>query len=1269
MIIELYVYATVKLVGHINIELSHQNSWQKRNKSQRVISSFYSPLAISSAEMFFLPIPLLVVANVIAFVSGSHSDIRYVRPAYSPPSSCPGQPCLTLHEYVEIDNFTSGTTLQFLPGNHTLQQSFTIEHISNITFEAASDNSVTNIISKDNITVYFNGVTHMDIVGLSFILRQREDRSCALQFSSCKSVFISGTLFEGSGEVTGRAIRVIDSEATVSRCVFKSLAIDERRSCGAISSSGTNLTIHESSFINNVASDAGGAIYSIGTNLAIHGSSFINNDAGKLGGAVHLSSCHLLLNETIFENNSAKRKGGAIDCDSDCQVEMVGSNTFLNNSCKEEACDGGAMYFLYSQLNIAHGIAYFKHNKAGVGGAISLVETNALFSGRVIMWKNAAVYDGGAINLNKYVLNRLVVFINDNYLSLIENTAGYEGGALYVSRGNVTLHGNVTIASNTATLGGGIRADRSHILVAGDCDLDENNSTYGGAVNALYGTVSLQGPTQFTHNTAGEDGGAIFAAGTVIHILQHVEFSFNSAKNGGAMFLENGASLNLSAPRYFKGYLLTSSFNYAHRDGGVIYNRDSPSIYQCSYSDIDTQLPNCFLKLKSDYHSLFYPSIFSKNDSAENEGNFMFGGLMDRCKILGSIRTVYVYNTAISIYPNSKPTEKEIASQPYAMCFCISGCNSSVIQMEVHRGQKFTVSLLAKMQYGITTAIVTAVTSSTARLETYQTSQPLPDYCAPLSYTVYSNQSYEQVVLYPDGPCRDIGLAKVVLDVTLLPCPDGFTQSGEICTCEDRLHDYPVNCTIADTPYLTKTVGLNFWIGASYVNTTYRGLVLCKSCPAEYCKKGGVNVIIDNPDMQCDLNRTGLLCGACAANHSLMLGSSQCQVCPNTYLALLLPFAAAGVALVVFLTSLRLTLATGTLNSVMLYANILQAKRSLFFPQNTRNLLTVFLAWMNLDLGFQTCFYDGLDAYALTWFQFAFPVYVWCIIGLIIFISRYSITVSKLIGSNPVAVLATLLLMSYTKILKIIIEVYSYNQLDYPDNKTVSVWLKDANVPYLESRHLFLTVMTSLVLVFLFLPYTLLLLFGHKLYRFMGKKHWRWLNRLKPLLDSYYAPYKNHTRYWTGFLLLVRCALYITFSLSSASKSLLTITLSFTVIGFTICYLRIYKSTLVNLIEACVYLNLILLSVTTLTGLNTAALVYSLVGLVFVVMIALIAHQFHLLYIAKTALWLRLKNKWPRFRKVSPEVQTNDDTINPSHDPHKLVTKTVIELREPLLDI
>ena len=1182
----------------------------------------------------FLPL----VAQVLALVCSVTSDIRYVRPADSPLSSCPGQPCLTLHEYVEIDNFTNGTTLLFLPGNHTLQHLY-LERISDITL-ASFNRLVTKVICKDNISITCDWVSHLHIVRLSFVLGQRGDGS-ALQFSHCKSVVISDTVFQGSEKVTGRAIKILDSEATIFRCMFRSLTYT-----GYL---------------------GGGAIYSDGTDLSIYESSFINNAANNWGGAVYASASNLLLNETTFDNNTAQGRGGAISSNWNSQVEMVGTNAFNNNNCQDY---GGAMHFSLAQLNITRGIVNFTLNEAGFGGAITLFATHSFFSGSVNMLKNKAVHNGGAMYIY-YSLGSLAFFkfVNFQHLTLIENAAGSEGGAMYVSRGDITLHGNIILTSNMAKIGGGIRADRSIITITGYCSLSWNSAKYGGAMNTLYGTVSVLGPTQLTHNTAEEDGGAMVVAGTVMQILKHVHFSFNSAQNGGAMFFENGASLNLSAPRYFDGRLLTSLFNFAQQNGGAMYHRDNPSISQCSYSDIgrdQRKLPDCYLQFQQLYYTYYSPIVVSVNDSAGREGDFMFGGLMDRCKVREEHGETYLYKNAIFIYPGSQPTKREVSSKPYSLCLCSIKCiGSEVMQVEVYRGQKFKVPLLAKMQYGTTATIITAITSSTARLETYQTSQPLPDYCALLNYSVYSNESHEQVVLYPDGPCRDTGTARVVIDVTLLPCPDGFTQSGEICTCEDRLHDYPVNCTIADTPYLTKATGYNFWIGVFYVNATFQGLVLCKSCPAEYCKKGVVIVTIDNLDTQCDSNRTGLLCGACAANHSLMLGSSQCQVCLNTYLALLLPFAAAGVALVIFLTSLRLTMATGTVNSVILYANILQVKRNLFFSRSTRNPLTVLLAWMNLDLGFQTCFYDGLDAYALTWLQFAFPLYVWLIIGLMIFISRYSITVSKLIGSNPVAVLATLLLMSYTKILKIIIEVYSYENLDYPDNKTVPVWLKDANVPYLESKHLFLTVFTSSVLIFLFFPYTILLLLGHKLYRFTGKKHWRWFNRVKPLLDSYYAPYKNHTRYWTGLLLLVRCILYVIFSVSSTSKNLAAIMLIFAVIGFLVGFGRIYKSMLVNLIEAGVYLNLIVLSVTALIGLNSPALVYSLVGLVFVVMMALIAHQFHLFYIAKTALWLRLKSKWPQFRKVSPEVQIS---INPSHDQHKLVTRTVIDLREPLLD-
>ena len=263
------------------------------------------------------------------------------------------------------------------------------------------------------------------------------------------------------------------------------------------------------------------------------------------------------------------------------------------------------------------------------------------------------------------------------------------------------------------------------------------------------------------------------------------------------------------------------------------------------------------------------------------------------------------------------------------------------------------------------------------------------------------------------------------------------------------------------------------------------------------------------------------------------------------------------------------------------------------------------------------------------------------------------------------------MLMSYTKLLKIIIEVYSYVELDYPD-ETVTVWLKDANVPYLKSKHLVLTVVTSIFLALFFLPFTLLLLLGFRLYKYFGKWH---LRKIKPLLDSYYAPYKTRTRYWTGFLLLVRCILYVVFSFNSlggARKSLLAINITFTAL-IVIAWLsaKIYKKTITNIIEASVYLNLVALSALLLAQANEKSAVYSLVSVVLVLLIAIAFYHFHIAYTVKSRLWLKILTIIASIARKKPQKAEATEDVSAaksSHDPHKIITETVIDIREPLLD-
>ena len=116
---------------------------------------------------------------------------------------------------------------------------------------------------------------------------------------------------------------------------------------------------------------------------------------------------------------------------------------------------------------------------------------------------------------------------------------------------------------------------------------------------------------------------------------------------------------------------------------------------------------------------------------------------------------------------------------------------------------------------------------------------------------------------------------------------------------------------------------------------------------------------------------------------SQVFGSSRCQECSSYYIFLLIPLALAGVVLVVFMLLFSMTVATGTIHGLIFYVNILTANHSLFLPFVTPNFLTVFISWLNLDLGIETCFYTGMDYYGKFLLQLAIPtMYLYLLVPL-----------------------------------------------------------------------------------------------------------------------------------------------------------------------------------------------------------------------------------------------------------------------------------------------
>ena len=125
--------------------------------------------------------------------------------------------------------------------------------------------------------------------------------------------------------------------------------------------------------------------------------------------------------------------------------------------------------------------------------------------------------------------------------------------------------------------------------------------------------------------------------------------------------------------------------------------------------------------------------------------------------------------------------------------------------------------------------------------------------------------------------------------------------------------------------------------------------------------------------------------------------------------------------------------------------------------------------------------------------------------------------------------LATLFLLSYTKILRLIIIVFSSTALEYPDRFKKRVWFCDENLEFLKGKHNILFAASLLFFILPSVPYTLSLASIHWLQRISYFRCLCWVHQLMPLFDAYTGPYEHKHHYWTGLLPLIRVLFLVIF--------------------------------------------------------------------------------------------------------------------------------------------
>ena len=887
---------------------------------------------------------------------------------------------------------------------------------------------------------------------------------------------------------------------------------------------------------------------------------------------------------------------------------------------------------------------------------------------RALLAYNATLqFKGNAIFTNCTTTN------NDLQVTL---PFGEGGGAISSYLSHLMFQGSTTFAHNRAEYGGAIFAVESHILFTtyNNDYLAQPNSTVtritivisnntgtkaGGGMYLYYSKLTIrEGEYHLTGNNASKKGGGIHVVHSYIKLEPlnvYKEFqsttlmlSNNSAQLGGGVYLEGASKLFLFAS-ISSIHLIGNSADY----GAAIYVDDNTKYDTCLAIPTSAALgTRCFIEILN-LTKERTRNIIVYNNTAKDSGDNLFGGLIDRCipPSAGNIRNAISTEDVNGQFTNGLNYLKNISnlidsdtnsisSHPVRVCFCtqnLPNCSLKSLTKEVQKGQPFNVSISAvdQVRASVKTEIFAYLSSTRGSLRSGD--GQLADACTDIPYTVFSSDDSEILNLYADGPCRAAEPSRITVTLQFSPChcPVGFqlntSNNGTSCDCICDALIYPEyisSCNIQPEPFIGKK--FNFWINpetdSDTNETTY---TVGPFCPFGRCR-GETRINLNTESgitSQCLPGYKGKLCSTCSENYSLSLGGKRCVRCPTiwplSFIAIVIGALLAGLGVVISIMAINFTVAVGTINGFIFYANMIDVFDMFYLPFYKPSYPDILIEWLNLDPGIDVCFYPGYDAYIHMWFRLLFPLYIVSILLGIIFISRHSVRFSHFIGNKkPIAVLATLVLLSYTHFLQTALLVLTPSTIititpigSHED----SVWFLNGSVGYFEKRHIPLFILGLFILLFAII-YKIIIFSWQWIIRFPKVWILKWTNnqKLNSFIQTYQAPFSDRHRYWTGLLLLVRVLLTgISILTANANPNALLLSIMF-ILGF-ILVLRLtyaknlYKKWPVDLLETVLIVNLFVF--TTLVyiyrDINTRRIL-AYTSITFVLLLLLIVIAYHM---------------------------------------------------------
>ena len=161
--------------------------------------------------------------------------------------------------------------------------------------------------------------------------------------------------------------------------------------------------------------------------------------------------------------------------------------------------------------------------------------------------------------------------------------------------------------------------------------------------------------------------------------------------------------------------------------------------------------------------------------------------------------------------------------------------------------------------------------------------------CNTLNLVIVSNATKGCELFFTVEPDEYTYIPNLLSDsfyVQLSQCPVGFSLHG-ICDCDLILSNSDLHI---ETCYIEQAAILrpaNSWI-SSDISLNGAKYLLSTTCPMDYCLPHSSALNLSNPNLQCQFNRSGILCSQCQHGLSMVFGSSRCMKCTNVHILITL---------------------------------------------------------------------------------------------------------------------------------------------------------------------------------------------------------------------------------------------------------------------------------------------------------------------------------------------------------------------------------------------